>query len=314
MRVVLSLWLPCSVFLFPLPLSAEEGGPVVAETAAGALSHSAEAKPGSDGSPVWHSDYGEAVRAAQQGQKMLLILFSDPKASSRAARFRDEILAHSGLGKALSKYVLLELATDATIQTATGECTLLRTQPLAEMLGLDGVAIADYSDPASETYESVVSVFPFLHGEIYDLRKTQVILDLPPGTLTQRTLIYAVRTHPEGPQSTRGQFHPNLGREARWHSGLMARLRRSGHHQWETRFHRINRQIPGGLTATEVAAESWPGQRLLAAAIECVRCWRLSSGHWRAVRASHPCYGYDMRRGSNGVWYATGIFGARNRY
>jgi hypothetical protein len=153
-----------------------------------------------------------------------------------------------------------------------------------------------------------------LNGRVYDLEQTRVILTLPPGTLTQRTLIYAVRTHPEKPRSAHGRLHPNLGREARWHSGLMARIRRSGHHHWETRFHRINGQIPGGLTATEVAAESWPGQSLLAAAIECVRCWRLSSGHWRAVRASHPYYGYDMKRGSNGVWYATGIFGARNRY
>ena len=32
-----------------------------------------------------------------------------------------------------------------------------------------------------------------------------VILDLPPGTLTQRTLIYAVRTHPERPASADGQ-------------------------------------------------------------------------------------------------------------
>jgi len=50
---------------------------------------------------------------------------------------------------------------------------------------------------------------------------------------------------------------------------------------------------------------------LLAAAIECVRCWRLSSGHWGAVRESHPVYGYDMKRGDNGIWYATGIFGRR---
>ena len=61
--------------------------------------------------------------------------------------------------------------------------------------------------------------------------------------------------------------------------------------------------------ASEECAESWPGQGLLESAIECVRCWRLSSGHWAAVRAEHRCYGYDIKRGNNGIWYATGIFG-----
>ena len=262
----------------------------------------------------WLTDYSDAVRAAKEQRKMLLILFSNPQAPERATQYKEDVLQHAELRPVLSDYVLLELSTDATVETATGDCTLLETGPLSEMLGLDGMALADYRDPEAEYYETVVSVFPFLQGQIYDLAKTRIILNLPPGYLTQRTLIYAVRIHPEGPKSTQGRFLSNLGHEARWHSRLMARLRRSGHHQWETRFHRINGQIPRGLTATEVAAESWPGQRLLAAAIECVRCWRLSSGHWRAVRAAHPCYGYDMKKGSNGVWYATGIFGARSQY
>jgi hypothetical protein len=47
---------------------------------------------------------------------------------------------------------------------------------------------------------------------------------------------------------------------------------------------------------------------LVAAAIDCVHSWRQSSGHWSAVRSRHRFYGYDMKRGSNGIWYATGIF------
>ncbi len=27
------------------------------------------------------------------------------------------------------------------------------------------------------------------------------------------------------------------------------------------------------------------------------------------VEAACPVYGYDMKRGRNGIWYATGIFG-----
>jgi hypothetical protein len=31
------------------------------------------------------------------------------------------------------------------------------------------------------------------------------------------------------------------------------------------------------------------------------------------VRSRHPLFGYDIKRGRNGIWYATGIFGLRRR-
>ena len=150
---------------------------------------------------------------------------------------------------------------------------------------------------------------PLLADRCYDPEQTAVILDLPGGTLTQRTMIYAVRTHPERPASTAGHLHPVLATEAERHSHYQASIRLQGHHLWERRFHRLNAELPAGLLAREVCAESWPGQRLLDAAVECVRCWRLSSGHWQAVTTPHPCYAYDIQQGADGVWYATGVFG-----
>jgi hypothetical protein len=135
------------------------------------------------------------------------------------------------------------------------------------------------------------------------------MLDLPPGTITERTLIYAVRVHPERPASSDGRLDSYLREEARRHAQYQADICRQGHHFWDARFRRICARLPAGLTAKEVCAESWPGQNLVEAAIECVRCWRLSSGHWSAVRAPQPLYAYDIQRGRNGVWYATGIFG-----
>ena len=51
---------------------------------------------------------------------------------------------------------------------------------------------------------------------------------------------------------------------------------------------------------------------LMAAALDVVHSWRQSSGHWSAVRSRHAYYGYDMKQGRNGIWYATGIFSTRN--
>ena len=45
-----------------------------------------------------------------------------------------------------------------------------------------------------------------------------------------------------------------------------------------------------------------------AATYEMYRSWKLSAGHWSAVNGHCRYYGYAMRLGSNGVWYACGIF------
>ena len=180
----------------------------------------------------------------------------------------------------------------AEIRVEEGQIALLEHAAFAEMLGRPGAAILDFAHREAPYYGHVVSTFPLLEGRPYTPQQLAVILDLPPGTRTQRSLIYAVRIHPDGPASTKGSFDPYLAEEARRHSEHQARIQRQGHHNWERRFHRINAKLPPGLLAREVCAESWPGETLVDAAEECVRCWRLSSGHWSAVSASHDAYAY----------------------
>jgi hypothetical protein len=178
----------------------------------------------------------------------------------------------------------------------------------AQMCRQSGLAIVDLTDRDGPHYGQVVSVYPFSPQPPISAEKLAVLLDLPQGSLTQRTLIFAVRAHPEQPASAASHLSPLLAREAESHSELQARLALAGHHHWDSRFQAINARLSGGLVAQEVCAESWPGQPLLEAAHECVESWRQSSGHWDAVSRRHALFGYDMKRGANGVWYATGIF------
>jgi len=108
-----------------------------------------------------------------------------------------------------------------------------------------------------------------------------------------------------------GQLHPVLQREAENHAAYQARVQVQGHQGWDQRYARIARQMPDSDTFKEVANESWPGQDVNAAAREMYRSWKLSSGHWAAVNGPCTYYGYAMVRGSNGVWYACGIFANR---
>jgi hypothetical protein len=283
-------------------------GWISTETPAAPLEGQA-AKPEAPPVATWHTDYAAAQHAAKAGKKLLLVFFSDP-ATPESGKFESQVLGDQAVVAKLADYVCVKLPTDIKIADAEGkEVALLHHAAFKEMLGQPGVAVVDYAHQGTPMDGTVVSVFPLTARLGYTPQQMQVALDLPPGTLTQRTLIYAVRIHPEAPASAQGKPDSLLLGEAESHSDYQARIRVQGHHRWESRFPRISAAL--GCTAREVCAESWPGQGLLEAAVECVRCWRTSHGHWSAVQGSHRAFGYDMKLGANGVWYATGIFGLR---
>lgn len=197
------------------------------------------------------------------------------------------------------QWVICRLGMDS------GGAALAGDQSLVEMRRGPGVFVVDHS-PGPYTGR-IVSILPRSAGKYYSFSPAHIdeLASLPSASLTQRSLILAVRIHPEHPQSTSGTCDPSLCAEAEAHSDHQARIRRQGHHGWETRSQRI---AAGRGGAAEVCAESWENQDLLDSCVDCVASWRQSPGHWNAVRGPQAAYGYDIRRGSNGIWYATGIF------
>jgi hypothetical protein len=262
---------------------------------------------------VVHTDYQKAMSEAAQSRKLLFIYFYDPKMTAARKAFETLTLAQLEIREKLSRFVIVTLPTDARITMEGKSIVLLEHAAFAEMLSRPGVAMIDLSHERAEYYGHVVSTFPFTPGKYYRKEALSIVLDLPPGTLTQRTMIYAVRIHPESPASTQGQFHNVLASEARSHADYQAAIQVQGHHSWDSRFHRINSKLPGDVLAQEVVAESWPNESLVEACVDCVDSWRQSPGHWGAVRSRHPLFGYDIKRGRNGIWYATGIFGLGRR-
>lgn len=260
---------------------------------------------------VWESDYHVCLDAAEAAGKLALLWFYDPLNPKVNQVLANEVFAEDSIATEVEqRFVAAKLPTGA-MAVYGGENTVLLDHPaFAEMRQAPGLAIVDMTEETSPLFRQVVSVYP-LAGGSNSLAKMRTLLDLPRGTLTQRTLIFAVRTHLEQPASTRGHFSQLLSGEAESHAGHQAHITLQGHHNWESRFHKINALLPGGLVAREVCAESWPGQTLMEAAEECVHSWRQSPGHWEAVSSRHELFGYDMKLGRNGVWYATGIFAGR---
>lgn len=241
-------------------------------------------------------DYAAAGAAAREGRAMLLVSIapgtdgaSDAVAERLAAPPVQEQFARSGV-----PWVFCRLSRpDAA--------TLLADPALVEMRGGPGLFVVDHAH--DEWRGRIVSILPRTPGRYYRFEPHHLdeLASLPPASLTQRSMILAVRLHPERPRSTEGICDPGLCAATAAHSAHQARIHRQGHHGWGTRSQQL-----GGAVA-EVCAESWEHQDLLDSCVDCVASWRQSPGHWRTVSGSHAAYGYDIRRGTNGIWYATGI-------
>lgn len=277
-------------------------------TAAVAMAAEEEQAAAPQGSEIqWQADYTQATRQAVSAKKLLCIYFHDPKPGPAHAAFEKRSLAPGVLRSFADRYVWVKAPTNATITLDGRSTKLLSHAAFREMESRPGIAIVDYHTADRTLYGRVVSAFAFPSRTYVGPRTLAVILDLPAGSLTQRTMVYAVRTHPEAPASARGVMSRTLAREAQSHSSHQANIGVQGHHNWDSRFQRINGKL-GGLTSQEVVAESWPNENLVEACVDCVHSWRQSPGHWGAVRGRHHMFGYDIKRGSNGIWYATGIF------
>ena len=263
---------------------------------------------------AWLEDYAEASAIAADEGKMLLIHFTaaDDAADelAEASEGVDEMVANDvGLRKELDDTVLLRLPLDATITSGGDEVELLESDAFAEMHGGPGVAVVDHANEGTPHYGRVVSAFPFRGGKYYRWRDEylSMIPDLPPGSITQRTMVWAVREHHESPRSTEGEFSPEIAEAAAEHSSYQARVRHQGHQRWGERSRRVQSETGLGRTA-EVVAESWARQTMIDSCLDCVASWRHSPGHWGQVKSRHRLFGYDLKRGRNGVWYGTGIF------
>lgn len=224
------------------------------------------------------TDYATAYAQAQEAGKMLLV---DIGTSVDLASL-DE--------RSAADVVFCEVPADATIRIE-GRDVRLVNHPSFSDLGGAGVAVVDLKHPSY--LGQVVSVLPQRH---VSRSNVEALLSLPEGTLTQRTLVWAMRVHPEQPRSTWGMAAPELMAHAQNHSRVQARTNNQHHN------------LPIGIASSEIVAESWPwNHHVVDAAIDIVGSWRQSPGHWGAARRQWSYYGYDMKHNGN-KWFATGVF------
>jgi hypothetical protein len=257
----------------------------------------------------WHTDYATAYRAALAGKRSLFLVFQD--AGGAGDRFERDVLSRPELEVALTKVERAVIPTTATVVTAqagpnTKPAVLLQTSSFAYLYGGAGIALLDLASDKSPTFGQVISAHAFSGRQAYGTHAVDTILSLPPGTVTQRALVYAMRMHPERPQSVWGAAHPVLMQQALVSSQLMVQYGSVGHHDWGNRLAQIGSQA--GLSPFEVAASSYGASPLIDAAFELVQNWRTSPAHWGGMSSPQRHFGYDMVQSPSGIWYGTGLF------
>jgi hypothetical protein len=268
----------------------------------------------------WETEYEYAMKTAEQSSRCLLIYIcaddevfvpeelSHFPVDAACRKFDTEILDDEFVRWGLDWYVLLKLPMDATITDEEGvEQSIYSLPGFEHMLGLPGLVVIDFARRDAPFYKEVVGILPFLRGDCPTPKQTETFLYLPPGTITQRTLTYAVRIHPDRPLSSDGEPLPIVVHETTAHALYQAGRGVLTHQNFGARSNRV-REVLGGGSPSEICAQSQAGISLFEGAIACMRLWRYSSAHWSIARKSHTYYGYDMARGRNGSWYAVGFF------
>lgn len=248
-------------------------------------------------------DYSTALELATEHNAFLLVSieFHGKEKRDGVRNHLSKETTRTLFHKSMHKWVFCFL----TMEDAT---TLITNPSLREMRQGPGVFVVDCTTgPLSGR---IISILPKTPGKYYRFMPFHIdeLANLPSGTLTQRSMILAVRIHPERPQSTASECHTYLCQKAASHSAYQANILKQGHHNWGPRSQDIVHKTGHIGQASEICAQSWENQDLLDSCVDCVASWRHSSGHWQAVHSKQIAYGYDIRRGTNGIWYATGIF------
>lgn len=259
----------------------------------------------------WHIDYAAAYRQATEEKKQLLLFFRNDRDLLTAGQFEQNALARPELREPLNKFVRVALLTSAVAPAAAGApadakpVRLLEHRCFAHMQGQAGLAIVDLMDKRDHLFGRCISAHPFTTNTLGHVSHVRTMLDLPRGTITQRTLTFVLRTHPERPASVWGQGNPFLMDQCRHASQLMCNYGSVGHHDWGNRSSYISGQFGSG--PSEVASMGG-GSNLFEVAHSCVNLWRGSGVHWGMMITPSRFFGYDMVQSPNGTWFANGIF------
>lgn len=264
---------------------------------------------------TWHSDYLAAYVEASQEKRYLLMLFRENVVGGAPLASADEIFAPS-MRAMLEQFSRVELPLNAAMPNLSGNDNNSQQNDLPNLLmkhrsfrhlGMQpGIAVVDLTAPASPNHARVVSVLPLPESGQFNGDVLMLALNLPKGAISQRTLLFAIRsTVPDSSLSMR-QFSPALIELAHRNSRYMANAGQTGSFDQETRKQKIEEEFGPQADLKELVFATESEATIHDAALQAVTSWISNSESFEILDAPATAMGMDMFQDSeSGRWFVT---------
>lgn len=296
----------------PGPATEEPGGPAPTTSTDEGLpleTPSVELKP--NGRLKWHRDYFTAYDEAAGAHHRLVILFLDEGSETVST-------SRGGLEKADVEAVLgnvtrLHLPLD--FRLTGSETPLLEHRSFRHLGGQPGVVIIELSDPKNPLFGQAVSALRLPAEGQFSVESLQRLLDLPTGSIGQRSLLFAIRSavatsEPDSARLDSPLFNvsPNatLSDLANRNSRFMAHIGRVDLFETGRRQEILRRTFGNGVQIHELTFGTTEAMPIQEAAAQTVRNWTRDEKSAAALNEPATAYGLDLFQSpESGRWFAT---------
>lgn len=263
----------------------------------------------------WHSDYLAAYVEASQEKRYLLMLFRDAVFGGEPLTSIDDVFAPS-MRPILEQLSRVELPLNAAMPILSDKNNdsqkkglpnlLLKHRSFRHLGTQPGIAVVDLTDPSSPNHARVVTVLPLPETGQFQDDSLKLALNLPKGAISQRTLLFAIRsTVPDSSLSMR-KFNSTLVELAHRNSRYMANAGEVGSFDLETRQQRIEQEFGPQAELKQLVFATDSETTIHEAALQAVTNWIETSESFDVLDAPATEMGMEMFQNSeSGRWFVT---------
>jgi hypothetical protein len=267
------------------------------------------------GTLTWHSDYLAAYFEAAQEKRYLLMLFRETIVGGDEVASTDSFFAPS-MRPMLEQFSRVDLPLNAAMPDNSGPGSnetendlpnlLLKHRSFRHLGVRSGIAVVDLTDPESANHARVVSVLPLPDNGLFSDDELMLALNLPKGAISQRTLLFAVRsTVPDSGLSMR-QFSPTLIELAHRNSKYMASVEKIESFEQDARREQIAEEFGQQAELQELFFATESDATIHEAARQAVTRWTETSAAFDVLTTPATAMGMDMFQSSaSGRWFVT---------
>jgi hypothetical protein len=267
------------------------------------------------GSLTWHSDYLAAYFEAAREKRFLLMLFRESIVGGDVVTSADSFFAPS-MRPMLEQFSRVELPLNAampdnseprSVEAENNLPNLLLKHRSFRHLGVrPGIAVVDLTDPESTNHARVVFVLPLPENGLFGDDELMLALSLPKGAISQRTLLFSIRSIVPDSSLSMRKFSPTLIELAHQNSKYMASVEKIELFEQVARRKQIAGEFGQQAELRELFFATESDTTIHDAARQAVTRWTESSDAFDVLTTPATAMGMDMfQSAESGRWFVT---------